>query len=177
MDSFLLLGFFFSFLIFIFILSSSFFGYYLFKVTKVLLKVTTVTTGHQKWPKTAQNSIISSLFCPKGKIRLGRRPKPSAGSRSRPAQLPGRKNCMWEAGSNPNHVGVFFLPTQKQKICCERISLGHSVLKLYSMKAYSTLSVQKPHFQILNAFLLFPQSIKSLTENQFVVIFFFSYFS
>ena len=33
-----------------------------------------VTTGHQKLPKMGQNSIISSIFCPKGKKRLGRSP-------------------------------------------------------------------------------------------------------
>ena len=33
---------------------------------RLLLKVTKVTTEHQKWPKMRQNSVISSLFfCPK----------------------------------------------------------------------------------------------------------------
>ena len=48
----------------------------------LLLKVTKVTTGHQRWPKIGQNSIIRS-FLPEGQKKP--RPKPSAGARSRPA--------------------------------------------------------------------------------------------
>ena len=43
------------------------------KLLRLLLKVTDVTTEHQKWPKIGQSSIIS-FFCPKA----------SAGARSRP---------------------------------------------------------------------------------------------
>ena len=44
------------------------------------VKVTKVTTGHQKWPKIVQNSIIS-FFCPKGKI------SPLADGQSSPQEL------------------------------------------------------------------------------------------
>ena len=43
-----------------FFLSQTYWGYYLY---------TKVTTEHQKWPKTGQNSIISSLFLPE--LELG----------------------------------------------------------------------------------------------------------
>ena len=49
------------------------FFWFLSKLIRLLLYVTMVTTGHQKSPKIGQNSIKS------------RRPKPSAGARSRPA--------------------------------------------------------------------------------------------
>ena len=56
-----------------------------FKLTiRLLLKVTEVPTEHQKLPKRSENSI-KTLFCPKGKKRLGRRPKPSTGARNKPA--------------------------------------------------------------------------------------------
>ena len=60
-----------------------FFGFlrFLSKLLRLLLKLTMVTTGHKKLPKMGQNSIIS----PKGKKSLGRKPKPSAGARNRPA--------------------------------------------------------------------------------------------
>ena len=76
------------FFIFIFIfIFWDFFGFHGFfsKLLTLLLKVTKVTAGHQKWPIMGQNSIISSFFCPKGKKSLGQRQKPSAGARSRPA--------------------------------------------------------------------------------------------
>ena len=60
---------------------------FLSKLLRLQLKVTKVTTGHQKLPIMGQNSIISSFFCPKVKKSLGCRPKPSAGARSRPPQL------------------------------------------------------------------------------------------
>ena len=41
----------------------------------LVLKVTELTTEHQKWPKISKNSINS----------IGQRPKPSAGSRRKPA--------------------------------------------------------------------------------------------
>ena len=52
-----------------------FFGFlgFISKLPRLLIKVTKVTTGHKKLPKIGQNSIMS----------LGRRPKPSAGARSR----------------------------------------------------------------------------------------------
>ena len=51
-----------------------------FLFLRYLLKVTKVTTEHQKMPKMGKNCIISPLFCPKGKKSLGRRPNPSAGA-------------------------------------------------------------------------------------------------
>ena len=46
-----------------------FFGFFrtivsLFKVTRLLLKVTKVTIKHQNWPEMGQNSIKNSLFFP-----------------------------------------------------------------------------------------------------------------
>ena len=43
---------------------------------RLLLKVTEVTTEHQKWPKVSQNSIKSSFFAQRAKKALaeGRRP-------------------------------------------------------------------------------------------------------
>ena len=35
---------------------------YFSKLLRLLLKVTVVTTGHQKWPKVSQNSIKSLFF-------------------------------------------------------------------------------------------------------------------
>ena len=46
----------------------------------LLLKVTKVTTGHQKLPKVVQNSIISSFFARRAK-------KASAEGRSPPQEL------------------------------------------------------------------------------------------
>ena len=40
-----------------------FYGFFS-KVLCLLLKFTKVTTGHQKWPKMGQNSIISCFLCP-----------------------------------------------------------------------------------------------------------------
>ena len=37
------------------------------KLLWLLIKVTKVTTEHQKWPKLNQNSIFSTFFCLKGK--------------------------------------------------------------------------------------------------------------
>ena len=64
-----------------------FFGFlgFLSKLLRLLLKVTKVTTGHQKMPKNWPKQHNKLFFCPKGKKSLGRRPKPSAGARSRPA--------------------------------------------------------------------------------------------
>ena len=50
----------------------------LFKLLRLLLKVTKVTTGHHKWPKFGLNSKISS-FLPKEQKSPW--PKPSAGAR------------------------------------------------------------------------------------------------
>ena len=60
------------------------FGFFL-KLLRLLLKVTTVTTGHKKLPKIGQNSIINFYFDQRAKKAFGPRPKPSAGARSRPA--------------------------------------------------------------------------------------------
>ena len=46
----------------------------------LLLKVTEVTTEHQKWPKVSQNRMKGS-FLPEGQN------KPSAGGRSPPQEL------------------------------------------------------------------------------------------
>ena len=63
-----------------------FFGFYGFltKLLRVLLQVTKVANGNQKWPKMGQNSIIKSFFCPKGKQSLGQSPlqELEVGSRS-----------------------------------------------------------------------------------------------
>ena len=40
------------------------------KSLRLLLKVTEVTTGHQKWPKMGQSSIISSFFARRTKKAL-----------------------------------------------------------------------------------------------------------
>ena len=55
----------------------------------LLLKVTKVITGDQKMPKMGQNSLISSLFCPKGKKSLSQSPSQEleVGLRSRPYLL------------------------------------------------------------------------------------------
>ena len=45
------------------------------KVSRLLLKITKITTEHQKWPKMGQNSIF---FFPKGKKILGQRLKNQA---------------------------------------------------------------------------------------------------
>ena len=47
---------------------------------RLLLKVTKVTTQHQKWPKMGQNSKIGSLFARRGK-------KASAEGQSPPQEL------------------------------------------------------------------------------------------
>ena len=47
---------------------------------RLLLKVTNVTIGHQKWPKMGQNSIISSFFAQRAK-------KASAKGWSHPQEL------------------------------------------------------------------------------------------
>ena len=52
-----------------------------FKLLKVLLNVTEVTTKHHKKPKISTNSF-KSFFLPKK--TLVRKPKPSAGGRSKP---------------------------------------------------------------------------------------------
>ena len=59
-----------------------FFGF--FKVTKVTTKS---YQGYYRAPKIVKNwpkQHNKLFFCPKGKKSLGRRPKPSAGARSRP---------------------------------------------------------------------------------------------
>ena len=43
-----------------------FFGFFK-KLLRLLLKVTEVTTEHQKWPKISTNIVKSPFFCPKGK--------------------------------------------------------------------------------------------------------------
>ena len=50
------------------------------KLLMLLLKVTEVTTEHQKWPKVSQNSIKSPFFARRAK-------KTSAGGRSPPQEL------------------------------------------------------------------------------------------
>ena len=52
------------------------------KLLRLLLKVTEVTTKHQKLPLVGKISIKISFFCPKGKKDLGRRLQLSAGVRS-----------------------------------------------------------------------------------------------
>ena len=47
---------------------------------RLLLKVTEVTTEHQKWPKVSQNSIKSSFFARRAK-------KAVAGGQSPPQEL------------------------------------------------------------------------------------------
>ena len=44
-----------------------FFGFFL-KLLRLLLKVTNVTNGHQKWPKIGQNNIISA--CPPPELEV-----------------------------------------------------------------------------------------------------------
>ena len=46
----------------------------LFKLLRLLLKVTKVTTGHHKWPKIGLNSKISS-FLPSAGARIGVDPR------------------------------------------------------------------------------------------------------
>ena len=68
--------------------SLDFFGFleFLLKLLRLLLKVTKVATGHQKLSKMGRNSILSFFFfARRAKKSLGRRPKPTAGARSRPA--------------------------------------------------------------------------------------------
>ena len=60
------------------------FGFFL-NLPRLLLKVTNVTNGHQKYPKISQNRIII-FFCPKNKKSPWPKAKRSAGARSRPAQ-------------------------------------------------------------------------------------------
>ena len=62
-----------------------FFWGFFSKLLRLLLKFTKVTTGHQKSSIMGQNSMVHVFFCLKGKNNLGRRPKPFAGARSRPA--------------------------------------------------------------------------------------------
>ena len=63
-----------------------FFGFFEFflKLQRLLLKVTKVTTGHQRLPQIGQNSIKRFFFAQRKKKALIRRPKLSAGARSRP---------------------------------------------------------------------------------------------
>ena len=56
-----------------------FFGFFL-KLLMLLLKITEVTTGHQKLPKVGQNSIRRSFFARRAK-------KASSGGRSPPQEL------------------------------------------------------------------------------------------
>ena len=85
----LIFGFFHLLFIVLDILDFFYFGFFLFssgffsKSLRLLLKVTEIITGHQKWLKMGQNSILSSFFCLKGKKKL----KPSAGAKSRPAYI------------------------------------------------------------------------------------------
>ena len=48
---------------------------FLLKLLGLLLKVTNVTTGHQKLPNMGQNSITSSFFA-----RRANKPRPKAGA-------------------------------------------------------------------------------------------------
>ena len=75
----------FGFLNFLNIFLDLFFNFlYFLKLLRLLLKVTKVTTEHQKWPKMGQNSIMS-FFLAKGKKKsVGQRPNPSAGAKTRP---------------------------------------------------------------------------------------------
>ena len=56
----------------------------LLKLLRVLLKVTKVSTGHQKWPNIDQNSIFRFFFPKRAKKTLGQSQKPSAGARRSP---------------------------------------------------------------------------------------------
>ena len=58
---------------------------FFFKSKKLLLKVTKVTTDHQKLPKYGPKYLLKAIFCPKGNKSLGQRPKSSAGAKRRPA--------------------------------------------------------------------------------------------
>ena len=40
---------------------------FFYKLVRLLLKVTEITTEHQKWPKVSQNRIKSSFFCQRAK--------------------------------------------------------------------------------------------------------------
>ena len=65
-----------------------FFVFVCFKVTKVNTKC---YHGYFSTPKITKNGPKQHkklFFCPKGKKSLGRRPKPSAGARSRPKYRP-----------------------------------------------------------------------------------------
>ena len=66
---------------------------FLSKLLWLLIKVTKVTTGHQKLPKMSQNSIICSFFARRAK-------NASAGARSRPA---------WRAVSSSDVNNVNFI--------------------------------------------------------------------
>ena len=68
---------------------------FLSKFLRLLLKVTKVTTGHQKLPKMGQNSIKSSFFARRAKKSLGRSPPQEleVGPRSGPYLLVCQK---WE---------------------------------------------------------------------------------
>ena len=61
------------------------FLYSFFKLIGLLLKVTKVTTGHQKWPTMGQNSIKSSFFARRIKKNLTQ--EQEVGPRSGPYHL------------------------------------------------------------------------------------------
>ena len=66
-----------------FFLGDFFFGFFS-NLLRSLLKVTKVTTDHQKWPEVSNKKKHKSSFLPKGQKILGHRPKPSEGGRSKP---------------------------------------------------------------------------------------------
>ena len=67
-DFFVFIGIFWGFLTFLDFFKNNFFGIFL-KLLRLQLKVTEVTTEHQKWPKVSQKSIKSS-FCRRQKKAL-----------------------------------------------------------------------------------------------------------
>ena len=75
------------------------------KLLRILLKVSRVTTEHQKWPKMNQNSIKSSLFAQRAK-------KASAEGQSLPQEL--------EVGprSGPYLIVIYKLDTSLYKMRC-----------------------------------------------------------
>ena len=76
----------------------------------LLLKVTKAITGDKKNAKNGPKQYNKLFFCPKGKKSLDRRPKLSAGARSKPAKraVPssGIQNCFskrsWSKNINCN---------------------------------------------------------------------------
>ena len=82
------------------------FFWFLSKLLRLPLNVTTITTRHQKLPKMGQNSIKSSSFCPKGQK------KTSAEGQSPPQEL--------EVGP---HSGPYLLVCQNREKFKARLNL------------------------------------------------------